>query len=98
MEIMERAKAIPTTQIDNDRVRVIRWDFESGAETGWHKHEMDYIVVPLTSGALTAEMPDGSQVINNLNAGESYNRPEGVHHNIINSSDGPFSFIEIELK
>ena len=95
---MERAKAIPTTQIDNDRIRVIRWDFEQGAETGWHRHEMDYIVVPLTSGALTAELPDGSQVVNDLTAGQSYNRPEGVHHNIINSSDGPFSFIEIELK
>ena len=95
---MERIKATPIPQIDNDRVRVIRWDFDIGAETGWHEHAMDYIVVPLTSGSLTAEMPDGSQVVNELTAGQSYNRPEGVHHNIINSSDGPFSFIEIELK
>ena len=45
---MERLKATATSQIDDDRVRVVRWDFEVGAETGWHKHAMDYIVVPLT--------------------------------------------------
>jgi len=95
---MERIKATATSQIENDRVRVVRWDFEGGAETGWHKHSMDYIVVPLTTGSLTAELPDGTQVTNQLTAGQSYNRPEGVHHNIINSSDVPFSFIEIELK
>ena len=95
---MKRAKAIQKLQIDNDRIRVIRWDFKKGAETGWHRHEMDYIVVPLTSGKLTAELPNGSEVVNDLNAGQSYSRQEGVHHNIINSNDGPFSFIEIELK
>lgn len=95
---MKRPQASSTIQIDNDRVRVVRWDFERGAETGWHQHPMDYIVVPLTTGSLTAELPDGSEIKNELTAGNSYNRPEGVHHNIINSSDGPFSFIEIELK
>ena len=95
---MKRAKAISKIQLDNDRIRVIHWGFEKGAETGWHRHEMDYIVVPLTSGELTADLPDGSQLVSELRAGESYSRQEGVHHNIINSSDGPFSFIEIELK
>jgi len=95
---MKRPQATSTTQIDNERVRVVRWDFERGAETGWHTHPMDYVVVPLTTGSLTAELPDGSEVKTDLTAGNSYNRPEGVKHNIINSSDGPFSFIEIELK
>ena len=64
-----REKAKPTVQIDDDKVRVTRWDFSPGAETGWHRHEMDYIVVPLTDGALTAEMPDGSVVENKLTIG-----------------------------
>ena len=47
-----REKAKPTVQIDNDKVKVTRWDFLPGAETGWHRHEMDYVVVPLTDGTL----------------------------------------------
>ena len=93
-----REKAKPTVQIDDDKVRVTRWDFAPGAETGWHIHEMDYVVVPLIDGALTAEMPDGSVVENKLTVGVSYVRPMGVEHNIINNNHGPYSFIEVELK
>ena len=93
-----REKAKPTVQIDDDKVKVTRWDFSPGAETGWHRHEMDYIVVPLTDGALTAEMPDGSVVENKLTIGASYARLVGVEHNIITTNDSPDSSIEIELK
>jgi quercetin dioxygenase-like cupin family protein len=93
-----REKAKPTVQIDDDKVKVTRWDFLPGAETGWHRHEMDYVVVPLTDGTLTAEMPDGSVVENTLTVGASYVRPVGVEHNIINNNDSPYSFIEVELK
>ena len=93
-----REKAKPTVQIDDDNVKVTRWDFSPGAETGWHRHEMDYIVVPLADGALTAEMPDGSVIENKLNIGASYARLVGVEYNIINNSESPYSFIEIELK
>ena len=95
---MTREKARPTVQIDDNRVKVTRWDFAPGAETGWHRHEMDYVVVPLTDGTLTAEMPDGSVIENKLTVGASYVRPVGVEHNIINNNDGPYSFIEVELK
>ena len=97
-ESVTREKAKPTVQIDDDKVKVTRWDFSPGAETGWHRHEMDYVVVPLTDGTLTAEMPDGSVVENKLTVGASYVRPVGVEHNIINNNDGPYSFIEVELK
>ena len=93
-----REKAKPTVQIDDEKSKVTRWDFSPGAETGWHRHEIDYIVVPLTNGALTAEMPDGSAVENKLTIGASYARLAGVEHNIINNNDSPYSFIEIELK
>jgi len=35
---------------------------------------------------------------NILTVGASYVRPVGVEHNIINNNDGPYSFIEVELK
>ncbi len=44
--------AVPTLQEDNDDVRITRWDFAPGANTGWHEHAMRYCVVMLTEGTL----------------------------------------------
>jgi quercetin dioxygenase-like cupin family protein len=93
----ERAAAVPTTQIDNERVIVTEWRFAPGAETGWHRHGHDYVVCPATNGTLLLETPDGN-VKAELEAGQSYFRNEGVEHNVINAGDGELVFIEIELK
>jgi quercetin dioxygenase-like cupin family protein len=42
----ERPKAKAYKQFENDRVIVTQWRFAPGAETGWHCHGLDYIVVP----------------------------------------------------
>ncbi|MEE9596551.1 MAG: cupin domain-containing protein [Acidiferrobacterales bacterium] len=76
-----RPKAISTIQIDNDRVIVTEWRFAPGAETGWHRHEYDYIVVPLTTGRLLLETKDGVGSAK-LGAGGSYFRKVGVEHNV----------------
>src|SRR5882672_4052436 len=91
------ASAVPTIQIDNDRVRVTEWRFAPGAETGWHRHEYDYIVVPQTTGTLLLETKNG-EVKAGLTAGEPYFRNVGVEHNVINANPFEFVFIEIELK
>lgn len=39
-----------TVQIENEKVLVVLWRFPPGACVAWHKHEYDYVVVPLTSG------------------------------------------------
>lgn len=95
---MARAQAVGTVQIDNDRARVTEWRFAPGAETGRHVHCMDYVVVPMTSGALTIEWPDGNVTHPALTAGVSYARPAGVDHNVINGNPFEFVFIEIEMK
>ncbi len=94
---MTRPAAVPTVQIDNDRVKVTEWRFAPGAETGWHRHGMDYIVVPMTTGTLTLDTPSG-EVLSPLTAGLSYTRLTGVEHNVINANPGEFVFVEIELK
>lgn len=94
---MTRAQATSTIQLETDRVKVTEWHFSPGAETGWHRHSMDYVVVPMTSGSLLLETPRGP-VHSALDAGGSYSRLAGVEHNVINDNDYPFSFIEIELK
>ncbi len=97
MTRMNRPTAIPTVQIDNDRVTVTEWRFPPGAETGYHRHGMDYVVVPMTSGTLLLETPNG-EVRSPLTAGVSYTRLTGVEHNVINANEYEFVFVEIELK
>lgn len=89
--------AQPTIQIDDDRVVVTEWRFEPGAETGWHTHEMDYVIVPLVSGTLQIQTASGTTDVE-LRNGASYTRPAGVKHNVTNNNAFEFAFIEIELK
>ncbi|HNB27439.1 MAG TPA: cupin, partial [Alphaproteobacteria bacterium] len=49
---MSRSQAVPTVQVNNDRVIVTEWRFAPGAETTWHRHSYDYVIVPLTTGKL----------------------------------------------
>ncbi len=89
--------ASSTVLIDNDRVRVTRWDFAPGAATGWHRHEHDYVIVPLTDGNLKLVEPDGDRE-SKLETGAPYFRETGVEHDVVNANDHEFAFIEIEMK
>ena len=92
-----RAPATSTRLQETDRVIITEWRFKPGAETGWHKHAHDYVIVCLTAGTLLAETKEGD-VPNVLKFGQVYARPEGVEHNIVNANEHEFAFIEIELK
>lgn len=92
-----KSSAVATLQVDNDTVRVTEWRFAPGAETGWHRHEYDYVVVPITDGLLVLDTPDG-RVEAELKAGVSYARPVGVEHNVTNGGAGELAFIEVEIK
>lgn len=93
----KRPSAIPTVQVENDRVVVTEWRFPPGAETGWHQHAMDYVVVPQTTGKLLLETAEG-EISAELTAGVAYSREEGVEHNVVNANDYEFVFVEVEIK
>ncbi len=90
-------QAIPTVKIDNDRVRVTEWRFAPGTATGPHRHEMPYVVVPMTTGPLVSTGPDGESTAK-LVTGEPYFRYAGVEHDVRNPNPTEFVFVEIELK
>lgn len=94
---MTRPAAIPTVQIDNDQVKVTQWLFPPNGETGWHRHGMNYVVVPMTTGPLLIETATGATT-SPLTAGASYYRDGGAEHNVVNPGESDFVFIEIELK
>lgn len=89
-------KASSIVQVKSGRVLVTEWRFAPGAETGYHVHAHDYVVVPLTSGRLRLEEAGGTREAE-LVAGASYARPAGVSHNVINPNEHEFRFVEIEL-
>jgi quercetin dioxygenase-like cupin family protein len=95
---MKLPQAVPTVQADNERVRVTEWRFAPGAETGFHVHEMDYVIVPCLTGRLKLVSPSGEGSFAELTQGGSYFRKAGVHHNVINANDFEFAFVEVELK
>lgn len=95
---MARAQATAEQLIDDARVRVTRFDFEPGAETGWHRHGFDYVITTLTDCQMVLEMPDGDTKHVHMPAGTVYRRDEGVEHNVINGGDKVMFFVETELK
>jgi quercetin dioxygenase-like cupin family protein/ketosteroid isomerase-like protein len=92
-----RARATATLRTETPRIRVTEWAFGAGAETGWHRHAHDYVVVPLADGRLLLEEPGGGTRTSELKLGVPYAREEGVEHNVVNASDAPFAFLELEL-
>ncbi len=92
-----RPPARVTLQADDARVRVSRFDFEPGAETGWHVHAHDYVITALTECRMQLEEPGGATREVTVQAGDSYRRDAGVEHNVI--CMGPaMSFVEVEIK
>lgn len=91
-----RPPAVATVQLSTPRTVVTEWRFAPGAETGWHTHGHDYVVVPTTHGELLLETPEGERRVP-LVLGQSYTRTIGTKHNVINATPHEVAFIEIEL-
>lgn len=92
----ERPQAEALVHIDEPHVRVTEYRFAPGAETGWHRHMADYVVVPLLDGDLLLEEPEERSRGTRLKRHAPYARREGVEHNVVNVNTYPYSFIEIE--
>jgi quercetin dioxygenase-like cupin family protein len=72
-----RSRASGSLLEENERVIITEWRLAPGAETGWHRHQHDYVVVCLTAGKLLAETANGD-VETELRFGQTYARPSGV--------------------
>ncbi|MBJ2149918.1 nuclear transport factor 2 family protein [Paracoccus sp. IB05] len=90
-------QAEPVTHIDDERFRVTEWRFAPGAETGWHRHGHDYVIVPLTDGVLGLDLAGGGRTEAALTRGLPYSRRVGVEHNVTNAGTAPLSFLEVEV-
>lgn len=93
----KRPQAVATVKLTEPFARVTEWRFVPDAETGWHTHAHDYVVVPLLDGALLLEEPGGQSRTVPAHAHAPYARPAGVEHNVVNASGHDYAFLEIEL-
>ena len=88
-----------TVTVDNDRIRVTTWTFEAaGIATGRHRHEFDYVIVPITGGTFTVTDLDGSEREMEQVAGSPYLGTAGTEHDVVSATDRQAIFVEIELK
>lgn len=84
--------------LENDRMRVTEWRFaKKGDNTGWHRHDYDYLVIPMFDGVLHIDLPDGSRMEAMLQKGIPYDRKAGIEHDVISGNDFECAFIEVEL-
>jgi hypothetical protein len=93
----DREKVAVRVKIDEPHVRVIEYCFAPGAETGWHRHGHDYVVVPMLDGKLLLEEPNGTSRIAELRKHVPYERRAGIEHNVINANNYEFAFLEVEI-
>jgi quercetin dioxygenase-like cupin family protein len=88
-----------TTVVDDESVRVTTLIFDAvGDATGWHVHEYDYVIVPVTGGTFEVTAPDGGKHELTQEAGSPYLGQAGTEHDVVNAGAPSAVFVEIELK
>lgn len=91
------APASSTTTEQDPRYRVTRWEFEPGTATGMHRHEFDYVVIPITGGPFSVLGEDGSETRMEQVPGQTYARSAGVVHDVRYAGDDRAVFVEVEF-
>jgi beta-alanine degradation protein BauB len=86
------------TDIDDDGVRITTWTFRDGENTGHHRHEYDYVIVPISGGTFLVVESDGTTRDMTQKAAVAYLGRAGTEHDVINRSGETAVFVEIELK
>jgi len=92
------AQAEASVIVDSERIRVTSWTFQPGQATGMHRHELDYVVVPVSGGSFTVTGPDGARSELRQEPGQAYARQAGVEHDVANAGPRAAVFVEVELK
>ena len=90
-------QATPEVQMENEHFRVTKWTIQPGGVIPMHRHEFEYVVVPMVTDTMTVVSPDGSVADTYLEAGKSYSRPAGAEHQVENrTSSQDIVFVEVE--
>ena len=95
---VKRFTARRTLLLDNEFTRITRWVFAPGDQTGWHRHELDYVTVQQSGGHLSLMGADGSETRVDYEDGRTLAWSAPVEHNAVNTSDQEVRVLEIEYR
>lgn len=84
-------------QLENEHFRVTQWTIEPGGMIPMHRHDYEYVVVPMVTDTMHVTNADGSEIVAELVAGRSYTRSAGSEHQVENrGSSSNVIFVEVE--
>ena len=99
LESLELGPIGTKIMFENDKVRV--WDFvvEPGEGKGWHRHELPYVIVPMTDGDIEIESALTGEIVSPPTvAGEPIWKDAGEVHDLRNVGTKSYRNIIIEIK
>ena len=83
---------------ENATIRVWSVSLEPEAIQAWHKHDLPYLIVPLTPGENEMEFEDGRIRQTVETVGEVLWREAGIPHELRNKSTWQYNNVLIEFK
>lgn len=84
-------------QLDNGIFRVTKWTIAPGGHIPMHRHDYEYVVVPMVTDTMLVRNSDDSEIRAALETGVSYTRAAGAEHEVSNpESSSDIVFIEVE--
>ena len=86
--------------IDNDITRITFHRIESGENSGWHRHENNYVGYHFQSSEVKIDRTDGKEGTMFSQAGVAtfYDVGDGFEHNVTVKSSSALMALEIEYK
>jgi len=84
--------------LENEHVRVWSLRLEPGERQPLHRHDLPYIVIPITEGRNEMRWPDQRVVHTDEKPGQALWRLPGVPHELVNTSDFTYRNVLVELK
>jgi quercetin dioxygenase-like cupin family protein len=83
---------------ENDTIRVWGLSLKPGGIQPWHRHDLPYLVVPLTPGDNVMRFADGRVRATKETPGDALWREPGIPHELENVSSWTYSNLLIEFK
>jgi len=83
---------------ENDLVRVWELSVEPGESSGLHRHDLPYVIVPLTGGTIEIESVDGRTYRPTETIGEAIWRDPGEIHDLHNRGGTMYRNVLVEIK
>ncbi len=83
---------------ENDVVRVWGLSLDPGGRQAWHRHDLPYLIVPLTDGTNEMRFADGRSRDTVETAGQVMWRESGIPHELHNRGASQYRNVLIEFK